>query len=314
MTTRPKLMRDAFIDELYARAQQDKDIVFISADFGAAALDRFREDLPNQFVHSGICEQHMVDFGSGLALSGKKVFLYAMAPFITLRCIEQVKCTIAAMGLPVTLIAVGVGLGYDHATLTHFTPEDIACLRSMNGIEVLSPADAVGSAALAHMCVDDPAFRYIRLERQGQPNLYTEDSFKAALPHGLATVKAGADVALVACGAMTHSALKAAEILATQGISAGVIDLFRIKGLNAAALAKTLAPYKAMVTVEEQMLEGGFSAAVIEALLDQSALKPTKRVGLKDGFEVVNGHREHLHQLYGIDVPSIVAAAQTALA
>ena len=119
---KPKLMRDAVIDEIYAAAQKDKDILFISADLGAAALDEFREKLPGQFIHAGISEQNMVDLASGLALSGKTVFLYAMAPFITARCYEQVKCVIASMDLPVTLIAVGVGLGYDHATLTHFAP------------------------------------------------------------------------------------------------------------------------------------------------------------------------------------------------
>ena len=136
---KPQLMRDAVINEIYTAAQRDKDILFISADLGAAALDEFRENLPGQFIHAGISEQNMVDLASGLALSGKKVFLYAMAPFITARCYEQVKCVIASMNLPVTLIAVGVGLGYDHATLTHFTPEDIACMRALNRIEVLSP-------------------------------------------------------------------------------------------------------------------------------------------------------------------------------
>ena len=84
--SKSKLMRDAFIEEIYKIALNDKDIIFISADFGAAALDDFRENLPDQFIHVGISEQNMVDLGVGLALTGKKVFLYAMAPFITTRC------------------------------------------------------------------------------------------------------------------------------------------------------------------------------------------------------------------------------------
>ena len=154
---KPQLMRDAVINEIYTAAQRDKDILFISADLGAKALDEFRENLPEQFIHAGISEQNMVDLASGLALSGKKVFLYAMAPFITARCYEQVKCVIASMKLPVTLIAVGVGLGYDHATLTHFTPEDIACMRALNGVEVLSPADAVSAGVLAVEAINNPS-------------------------------------------------------------------------------------------------------------------------------------------------------------
>ena len=133
-----RLMRDAFIDEIYKSAISDKDIIFISADFGAAALDDFRENLPDQFIHAGISEQNMVDVSVGLALTGKKVFLYAMAPFITTRCYEQTKAVISSMRLPITLIAVGVGLGYDHATLTHFTTEDIAIMRALNGIRSVS--------------------------------------------------------------------------------------------------------------------------------------------------------------------------------
>jgi transketolase len=103
-----KLMRDAFIDEIYKLALIDKDIIFMSADFGAVALDNIRENLPNQFIHAGISEQNMVDVGAGLALTGKKVFLYAMSPFITTRCYEQTKAVISSMQLPITLISVGV--------------------------------------------------------------------------------------------------------------------------------------------------------------------------------------------------------------
>ena len=153
--TSSQLMRDIVINSIAKAAEKDKDILFISADLGAKALDSFRRDFPNQFIHAGISEQNMVDLASGLALSGKKVFLYAMAPFITARCFEQLKCVIASMGLPVTLISVGVGLGYDHATLTHFTPEDIACMRSLNGIEVSTPSDGESAEAIIEQALDE---------------------------------------------------------------------------------------------------------------------------------------------------------------
>ena len=144
-----KLMRDAFIEEIYKIALNDEDIIFISADFGAAALDDFRENLPDQFIHAGISEQNMVDVGAGLALTGKKVFLYAMAPFITTRCYEQIKTVISSMQLPITLVGVGVGLGYDHATLTHFSTEDIAIMRALNGIRILTTVDSESSAYIS---------------------------------------------------------------------------------------------------------------------------------------------------------------------
>ena len=304
----PKLMRDAVIDTICAAARKDKDILFISADLGAAALDALREDLPDQFIHAGISEQNMVDLASGLSLSGKKVFLYAMAPFITARCYEQVKCVIASMNLPVTLIAVGVGLGYDHATLTHFTPEDIACMRALNGIEVLTPGDAEAAEEMANIAIADPDFRYIRLDRQGQTPLYN-GGFKAVYDQGFGHIAEGKQVAIVACGALLQKAMAARDALSDKGVDAGVIDLFRVKPINGAGLTELLAKYDTVLTVEEQLLEGGMGGAVAEALVDNGVMKPMKRLGMQDGFAVVNGDRDTLHDLYGIDTSHIIAAA-----
>ena len=106
-------------------------------------------------------------------------------------------------------------------------------------------------------------------------------------------------------------ALKAQKILADKGVSAGVIDLFRIKRVNVTGLSEILAKYNTLLTVEEQQLEGGFGSAVVEALADRNSFKPVKRLGIRDGFVVVNGDRDTLHDLYGIDTPHIVEAAQT---
>ena len=306
----PKLMRDVVIEKIHNAARKDKDILFISADLGAAALDDFRSDLPDQVIFAGVSEQNMVDLASGLALSDKKVFLYGMAPFITARCYEQVKCVIASMHLPVTLIGVGVGLGYDHATLTHFTPEDVACMRSLNGIEILSPSDEESATIMATEAINNPAFRYIRLERKAQDHIY-HGEFTKALERGFAQLGEGRDVAIVACGYMLHKALKAQKILADKDVSAGVIDLFRIKRVNVTGLSEILARYNTLLTVEEQQLEGGFGSAVMEALVDRNSFKPVKRLGIRDGFVVVNGDRDTLHDLYGIDTPHIVEAALT---
>lgn len=306
---KPKLMRDAFIDEVIAAARRDPNLYFLSADFGAAALDSFRRDLPDQFLHTGICEQNMIDVAAGLALAGKTVFVYAMAPFITARCYEQTKSVLASMNLPVTLVAVGVGLGYDHATLTHFTPEDVACMRALNRIEIWSPADAEAAAALGRDAAARPAFRYVRLERQGMAEFY-QGRFEEARARGLIEIKTGSDVAIVSCGYLSHKALAAAEALAAEGVSAGVIDVFRLKPNPAEALIDILGRYRAVVTVEEQMLEGGFGSLVLEAMADGGRALPLRRLGIRDGFEVVNGDRDHLHRLYGIDTPHIIAAAR----
>jgi transketolase len=288
----PPLMRDVVINRIFEAAKNDKDILFISADLGAAALDNFRDKLPDQFIHAGISEQNMVDLASGLALSGKKVFLYAMAPFLTARCYEQIKCVIASMNLPITLIAVGVGL-------THFTPEDIACMRALNGIEVLTPGDAEAAEEVANVAIMDPDFRYIRLDRQGLEPVYN-GGFKSIFDQGFGHIVEGKNIAIFTCGVLLRKALLAREILAEKGVDAGVIDLFRVKPLSG---------YNAAVTVEEQSLEGGMGSAVLEVAADQNILKPVRRLGMRDGYVVVNGDRDSLHELYEIDTLHIVNAA-----
>lgn len=305
--SKPSLMRDVVIDVIRVAAQKDKNILFISADLGASALDKFREDLPDQFIHAGISEQNMVDVASGLALNGKKVFLYAMAPFITARCYEQIKCVIASMNLPVTLISVGVGLGYDHATLTHFTPEDIACMRALSGIEVLTPADEESAEEIANIAISDPKFRYIRLDRQAQALLY-DGGFNKIYDQGFGCISAGKQVAIVACGALLQKVIAVREFLTASDLDVGVIDLFRVKPLNGEALSRVLNTYDSILTVEEQLLEGGMGSAVAEILVDNGLLKPMKRLGIQDGFSVVNGDRDALHDLYGINTSHMINA------
>ena len=305
---KPSLMRDAFIDHIYEAAQRNPNLMFLSADFGAAALDRFREDLPRQFVHTGICEQNMIDLGAGLALSGKSVICYAMAPFLTARCYEQIKSVLSSMHLPIALVGVGAGLGYDHATLTHFTPEDVAIMKALNHMEVWSPADSPTAFALSQRIAEQPALCYVRLERQPMPPLYGEVS-RSQLEAGFTHLVQGRQVCIVACGYLVHKALKAQEQLAAAGISAGVLDLFRIKPL-APEVVDVLAGYDGIVTVEEQLLEGGIGSGVLEALNEADRWRPLIRLGMRNGFEVVNGDRDELHRLYGIDIPDVVAAAR----
>jgi len=138
MAAKNKLVRDDLIEEVFRQVQRNRSILFMSADLGAQALDDFRAKLPAQFIYPGICEQNMIDVAAGLAKSGKTVFTYAMASFITARCFEQLKCSLGAMRQPVTVVSVGVGLGYDDAGSPHYTTEDIACMRTLSGVEILN--------------------------------------------------------------------------------------------------------------------------------------------------------------------------------
>ena len=153
MTNNQLFQRDEFIKEIYKSAKKNKKIFFLSADFGAPALDNFRFKLKSQYLHLGICEQNMVDFAAGLALEGNKVYIYAMAPFLSLRCIEQHKTASCLMDLDVCSIITGVGLSYANSGPTHYSTEDFACLRSLPNCEVYTASDPIAAQLIAQQTV-----------------------------------------------------------------------------------------------------------------------------------------------------------------
>lgn len=294
------LMRDAFIDQIYRDARDNKKIVFITADFGAQSLDRFRDELGDQFIHAGIAEQNMVDFGAGLAISGKQPILYAMAPFLLHRAYEQIKSVVCAMNLPVTFVSVGCGLGYDHATFTHFTPEDVAIAKGLNHMEVWTVSDAALAAALSVNVARNPKLRYIRLERNFMPDLQANQDPESAIKNGYREFSNFKNsVAILTSGYLTHKALDVQKSASEKNIS--VFDLIRIKPLSP-QLIRRLAEFKKIITIEEQLLEGGIGSGVLEALVDANLLGSIqfKRMGLKDGFDVFNGDRDFLLDAYGL--------------
>jgi len=291
--------RDAFIDEVRAAAKRDRDIVFISADFGAPALDAFRAELAGQFLHAGISEQNMIDLAAGLALAGKKVYVYAMAPFITLRCLEQIKCSLAIMNLPVTVLAVGVGLSYADSGPTHYTTEDLACLRALAGAEVLTAADAQAATAIARLTVAKPAFRIVRLDRNALPAVYTAAEAEQALERGYHIFGGKGAVCVASSGFLLHRALRVQQALARQGVEFAVVDVPRIKPASD-ALADALCAWNAIVTLEEQCLAGGFGSAILELLNDRGLARPVHRMGLPERYFFENGGRNYLLDEFGL--------------
>jgi transketolase len=242
----------------------------------------------------------MIDMAAGLALSGKKVYVYAMAPFITMRCLEQTKCSLALMGLPVTIVSVGAGLGYADAGPTHYNTEDIACMRSIVGVDVLSPCDEITTRMMARMTITRPGLRVIRLERHALPPIYLSETEVGN--EGYTELRRGTDVCLLSYGHMLHRVMQAAT---KSGV--GVIDLFQVKPIDN-SLLDVLSGYSKVITVEEQCLSGGFGSAVVEAMADAGLQKPVKRLGLPDRYFFENGGREYLLDRYGLAISDLGSA------
>lgn len=303
-----KLMRDAFINVIYEEAKIDKKLFFLTADFGAEALDEFRVNLPNQCIHMGISEQNMVDFGAGLSIRKNKVVLYAMAPFLIPRAYEQIKSVVSAMNLPIIFLSVGSGLGYDHATATHFTLEDIALAKAINHMQVWTISDSILAEKAAKFLLKNNNLVYVRLERNKLPNIHENISEKD-LEFGYKVIKDTIDknksICIVTYGYLTHIVN---DLVNEMNYNIKVIDIFRIKPLHKNILSE-LDGFENIITIEEQILEGGLGSGIIEFLIDNStkSLKSKiHRMGIKDQFDVTNGNRQDLQKKYGISKDDII--------
>lgn len=299
-----KTQRDAFWDKVYDIALTNKGVLIVSADMGAPSLDKFRADLSSQYVDVGIAEQQAIAVAAGLALGGKKVFAYSIAPFITLRCYEQIRLELAAMNIPVTMVGVGAGMGYDDSGPTHHTVEDISVLRILPNIRVHNMTDSVMASAFAELSCNLDYPNYVRLDRKPLPVIYKEDH---DFTTGLTVLVHGSDMYIIATGNMVHRALEVSEELRNHSVDVGVIDVYTLP-VNEELFLDTIKDIKALFTLEEHTLPGGLGSAICEVLADNSMLIPIKRFGLNfsTGYCYKYGGRQHLQSLYGLNKDAIV--------
>jgi transketolase len=301
--------RDAFWERIYELAKLDKDILLVIADMGAPALDRFREDLAAQYIDVGIAEQQAAAVSAGLALEGKKVFAYAIAPFISLRCYEHTRVNLASMNLPVTLVGVGAGTSYDDSGPTHHAVDDLSALRILPNLRIQNMTDAVMARAFADICCQVDYPNYIRMDRKPLPDIYEKGADFSA---GLSVLATGKDAVLVATGNMVHRALDVADALKANGADIGVVDAYTFPIPSDRLLMAVLDADK-IVTLEEHNLAGGLGSAVCEILADNQVLKPVKRLGMNFSREYCYqyGGRDNIQSLYGLDKESVVRTVET---
>lgn len=297
-----RTMRDSFFDTLYELARKDPDVVLVDADMGAPSLDKFRRDIPAQFVNVGIAEQNAITVASGLSLGGKNAFAYAIAPFITLRCYEQIKIDMCSMNIPVTTIGVGAGFSYDDSGPTHHTTEDIAIIRTLPNITILNATDNVMASKCAKIAYQSDGPMYVRLDREPLADIYNKDE---TFRDGIHCFKEGEDVCIVSTGNMVHKALEVAKLLKKQSIDAAVVDVYRIKPVNKSLLVKHITKSKKVVSLEEHLLDGGLGSIVAEIIADDNINIPLKRLAIPGKYCYTYGGREAIRKTIGLDTKSV---------
>ncbi|WP_300685574.1 transketolase family protein [Acutalibacter sp. 1XD8-36] len=292
--------------------EEGKDFYACSADLGdPSGFKRFREQYPEKYLNVGIAEQNMIGVAAGLSSDGTPVIATTWAMFAALRCADQLRNFMGYMQRNIKLIGMRSGLVESKSGYTHCNPQDIAYLRAVPGLTILSPCDGQETykAIWAAMEMEGPV--YIRLTGDLlAPVIYKEDFGGYCIGKAI-QVRQGEDIAIIGCGAVLAEALKAVELLEEAGISCAVIDMHTIKPLDTGALDK-LTAHKLVVTVEEHSIIGGLGGAVAEYFSQDRNAPPVLRLGADDVFPKSGSYQYGLRQ-YGLTGPQIADSIQTKL-
>jgi transketolase len=303
--------REAYGATLVELVDAGADIVVVEADLSKSTTTAtFEKAYPERFFNAGVAEQNMIGTAAGLAVGGKIAFTGSFAVFATGRAYDQVRNTVCYSKLNVKLAPTHAGITVGPDGGSHQMLEDLALMRALPGMRVLVPADFTAAASAIRLAAATPGPFYVRLGRAAVPRIH-EDGFTLELGRAY-TLRAGADVTIAACGVMVERALGAAEVLATEGISAEVLDVATIKPIDVETIAASVARTGAVVTAEEHSIIGGLGSAVAE-VIGEHGPAPLRRVGVRDVFGT-SGAPEALMEYFGLTADAIAAAAREVIA
>ena len=300
-------MRKAFIRTLMEIVEKDDRVHLMVGDLGFGLMEPFIEKYPDRYINAGVAEQNMIGVATGLALSGKTVFVYSIANFPTSRCLEQIRNDVCYHNVNVNIVMGGGGLAYGALGTTHHATEDIALMRALPNMTVIAPGDPLETAGATRACAELDGPCYLRLGKTTEPVIHeSEPEFtigKAILSRD------GHDATIISTGCMLLNAVNAADKLSEKGISARVLSMPTVKPLDIGAVIDAAEETGLIVTVEEHNIIGGLGGAVAEVLAEMPGLSCAfKRLGDKDTFSKIMGNQDYLLKVHSLSVDDIVAA------
>lgn len=298
-------MRNAFASEITALAQRDERIVLLSGDIGNRLFDEFKANCPGRFFNCGIAEANMIGVAAGMAMNGLRPIVYTITPFITARCLEQIRLDTCYHHLPVTIAGVGSGLCYASLGATHHSCEDIAMLRVLPNMTVVCPADAHEVRAALRESSKLVGPMYLRLGKKGEPVIHqTAPVFEIGKA---LNITKGSDICLLSCGNILPVCIQVAEALSEHAINAELTSFHTVKPLDQAYLESVFSSFRLVVTIEEHSRIAGFGSAVAEWCSDQKTIKAKLlRFGTRDEFIHEAGSQSHARKYFGLTVENIV--------
>ena len=290
--------RDVIGAALVELGYKNDDIVFISCDTSiGTGANEFKNKFPQRHIEFGIQEQNAVSAAAGMALMGKIPFIGAHVPFITLKCIEQIRNDLCKTNLNVNIIGRDFGLQTPSLGPTHMIIEDVGVLRTLPNITIIAPADGIEyrSAIMAASEIEGPV--YIRVSRQPVKRI-NNINYEFRVGKGNLLVS-GQDITLIATSTMVADTIYAAEILKFKGINAEVLNIHTIKPIDKNLILKSCTKTNIAVTIEEHSIINGLGCAVGEILMEKNPMK-LLRIGFKDDFLITGETYDQLKNYYGL--------------
>ena len=264
--------------------EKNPKVFMVSGDLGdSSGLSRFKNTYPDRFINVGIAEQNMIGVAAGLAKEGYNVFATSFAPFITLRSGEQIRMNLGYMELNVKAVAIGSGLSMAFLGNSHYGLEDMAIMRSIPNLTIVSPADCAEIVKVVHAAANFKGPMFIRLTGAvGNPPVYTEE-YNFEIGKSI-TLKEGSDITIFSIGSMVYESLEAAKILDKTGISAKVVNMHTLKPCDYDAIDLAISSSKAIITVEEHTIMGGLGSVIAEYKAKFTNSPAQLIIGLPDRF------------------------------
>lgn len=303
--------RDAFVAVLERLGAENSKIVAVCNDsIGSSKLGGFKAKWPERLVNVGIAEQNMVGVGAGLANGGLVPFVCGASCFLTGRSLEQVKADVAYSNANVKLVGISSGMAYGELGPTHHSIEDFAWTRVLPNLPVIAPCDSIETAAAVEWAANYNGPVFLRLSRVGVPDLLPENhTFELGKANLL---RDGDALTLIANGTLTHRMMKAADILASKGIEARVLNMATVRPIDVDAIVKAAQETGAILTAEEHSVYGGLGSAIAECVVAEAPV-PMKILGVP-GIFAPTGSAEFLLDEFGMSPVAIADAAVALIA
>lgn len=308
-------MRSDFISLLADRARSDSSVMLLTGDLGYSVLEAFTHEFPRQFLNCGVAEQAMISVAAGLAASGRKVFVYSIVNFATLRCLEQIRNDVAYHGFNVCVVGIGAGSMYGSLGYSHHGLEDVAVMSALPNMKVYSPGTAAEvEQALAEIFASDgPA--YLRLGRSPERIL---DRYEIIEQRDGVNVRArGGSVAILSTGATQDLVSEAIDFAVDRGTKASWSSFWQISPVNAHTL-RELVGARPLILVEDHSKYGGFGATIVTSLASTGGVGPVEHFGFGQDAPFIQGSAKYLMDRSGLSArglsDAIVRMSQQALA